>query len=176
MRPDERWDQVPAWDETRITQLVVRHQRGVAAWLASLGCVAANIDDLVQETFLTLLGVPFVERSPEATFAFLRRIARNLFLKSLRRGRREIPDLEAIEAAWAAFEGCDGGDHYLAALRQCLLGLNDKSRAALTMRYQDGLAAGEIAARLGLSLGGAKSILLRAKERLGACIRKKVAP
>lgn len=175
MRPDEQWDQVSAWDEARITQLVVRHQRGVAASLASLGCAPANIEDLVQETFLTLLGLPFEERSPAATSAFLRRIARNLFLKSVRR-RREIPDLEAIDAAWVAFEGHDGGDTYLTALRQCLLGLNDSSRAALTMRYQDGLAAGEIAARLSLSLGGAKSLLLRAKERLRACIQKKVRP
>ena len=165
-----------AWDEARIAQLVARHQRALAAWLASLGCAAANSDDLVQETFLTLLAVPFEERSPGATSTFLRRIARNLFLKSLRRGRREIPDPDVVDAAWSTLEGDDGGDAYVAALRLCLAGLSEDGRTALRLRYQEGLAPRAIAVRLRLSLGGAKSVLLRAKARLRACIRRRVAP
>jgi RNA polymerase sigma-70 factor (ECF subfamily) len=138
--------------------------------------VAADVDDLVQETFLVLLGVPFEERSHAATAAFLRRIARNLFLKRVRVGRREVVDLDAIEAAWVAFDSGDGGDAYLVALRHCLAGLGASSRLALELRYRDALSPGAIADRLGLSLGGARSVLLRAKARLRACISQRIEP
>ncbi len=176
MRPDEHRPLVQTWDETRIAHLVVHHQRGVAAYLLSIGCQADAVDDLVQETFLALLRSPFEERSPAATATFLRSIARNLFCKSLRRGRREFADLDAIDAAWVHFVGDDDGDSYLAALQQCLAELTATSREALSLRYRDGLAPSAIAARLQLSIGGTKSTLLRAKERLRACIRRKVQP
>jgi RNA polymerase sigma-70 factor (ECF subfamily) len=163
------------WDDAEITLLVARHQRGVAAYLGSLGCDGASVDDLVQETFLTLLSARFEPRSTAASAAFLRRIARNLFLKSLRRAGREIPDLSAVETAWIALdEDSDAGESYLAAVRRCLAALSDRAREVLALRYRDGLDGAAIAERLALSLGGVKSILLRAKASLRGCIERTV--
>jgi RNA polymerase sigma-70 factor (ECF subfamily) len=167
---------VASWDEARITRFVLQHQQRVAVYLAMIGCPDSQIEDLVQDTFLAMFSSRFEERSRAGSAAFLRRIARFLFLKSLRRPRMEVQDLDALDGAWAAFEAKDDGEGYLSALRACLATLQEASRAVLRLRYEERLGVDEIALRLGLARGGVRSALLRSKARLRACMQRRLDP
>lgn len=152
--------------------MVQRHQASVRGYLAFLGCPAHLVDDLTQDVFLSVLASPFEERAPEATAGYLRRVAHHLLLKTMDRERRRLPDLDPTVAqeAWVEFEADDDGASYLAALRLCLRRLRGRARDVLRLRYELAVPRAEIAAGLGLSEAGVKSILVRSRQRLRACI------
>lgn len=162
-------------DRQAVEALVRAHQDSVRGFLRVLGCPPAQVDDLTQETFLALLAARFEDRGPSATRAYLRRVARNLLLKALRREHRRPPtfDLREAEEVWIEFEEADGGERYLAALRACLQRVSERARDVLGLRYRDGLDRRAIAERLGLSEAGVKSVLLRSKAKLRACIERR---
>jgi RNA polymerase sigma-70 factor (ECF subfamily) len=157
--------------------LVRRHQGSVRGFLPFLGCPASEVDDLVQDAFLSVLRAGFEQRSEAATSAYLRRVARNLFLKSLRLARQRPPvvDLDGAERAWVAFEGDDRGESYLNALRACLEAVDARAREVLQLRYRGELPRAAIAGRLGLSESGVKSVLVRTRRRLRACVERRLA-
>jgi RNA polymerase sigma-70 factor (ECF subfamily) len=159
-----------------VEALVRRHQDSVRGFLLFLGCPPSRVDDLVQDAFLSVLSAQFEERSDAATAAYLRKVARNLFLKWLRKERRQpvVVDLEGAETAFEEFEGDDGGDSYVAALRQCLVGMDERAREVLGLRYRSNLRRTAIAGRLGLSESGVKSILVRTRKRLRACVERRL--
>ena len=114
--------------------------------------------------------------------AWLRGIARNLFLQHCRRDKRSpvvvigSEQLEQAESAWRTVFLRDGdGFDYLEALRQCLQGLSSKQRQALDMRYRDRKSRGEMAQFLGLSEDGIKSLLRRLRAALAECVEKRLA-
>ena len=157
--------------------MILRHQGAIRGYLVALGCPAHLLDDLVQDVFLSVLGSRFEDRGPASTAAFLRTVARHLFLKNMQRERRQTraSELALAEGAWEEFAGSDGGDSYVAALRECLRGLRDRARAALELRYGKRLRREAIADRLGLSESGVKSILVRSKKLLRNCVERRLA-
>ena len=163
-------------DGRTVEDLVRRHQASVRSFLVFLGCPHSLLDDLVQDVFLSLLSARFEDRGPRATAAFLRRVAHHLLLKTMRRESRNVslPDPDAAEAAWVDFEGDDGGQGYLAALRECLERLTGRAREVLHLRYESSVRRAAIAERLELSEAGVKSILVRARKRLKACIETRL--
>ena len=70
-------------------ELVRRYQTGVWRYLRFLGARTAEVDDLVQETFLAVLRGNFEYRSDPQTAAYLRKVARNQLLLA-EQGLREI--------------------------------------------------------------------------------------
>lgn len=167
-----------AWSEEGITQLVRNLQRPLEAYLAALGCPAEKVQDLVQDGFLALLRSGFGERGESSTAAYLRRIVRNAYFKSLRAPPVSVGtglDLDSLDQAWAEYERDDDGAAYLAALRVCLQSLSERERTALRLQYGEELRRAEIARRLELSEGGLKSVLLASKQRLRACIERRLA-
>ena len=72
------------------------------------------------------------------------------------------------------FEGADAGSAYLDALRSCLERLPSRTREVLRLRFGSDMPRTAIAARMELSLGGVKSLLLRSKQQLRACILGKL--
>jgi RNA polymerase sigma-70 factor (ECF subfamily) len=148
----------------------------VRSFLVFLGCPKSLLDDLVQDVFLSLLSARFEDRGPRATAAFLRQVAHHLFLKTMRRERRNVslPEPEAAEAAWVSFEGDDNGQGYLTALRECLGRLTGRAREVLRLRYERSVNRTAIAEQLELSEAGVKSILVRARKRLKSCIESRV--
>jgi RNA polymerase sigma-70 factor (ECF subfamily) len=164
-----------AWTEEQVTSLVQEHQGAVLAYLRSLGCPADLVEDLLQDTFMRVLVGGLEDRGASATRAFLRRVARNLWIERLRReGRSRLLELEAVERAWQRFEREDEGDSYLAALRDCLGLLDPSTVEVLRLRYGDGLKRSEIARRRSASPSAIKSTLHRAKAHLRRCIERKV--
>ncbi len=162
-----------AWTDERITRLVRRHQRSLAAYLTALGCPQSHVPDILQEGFLALLRSGFVERDRGSTAAYLRRTVKNGFLKAVQRSPRSV-ELSEVDAAWEAYEGHDDGASYLEALRACLDALTTRTREVLQLRYGQDLSRAEIARRAQLSEGGVKSILLRGKTRLRECIERRL--
>ena len=120
------------------TDLVRAHQAEVWRYLRLLGAPAALADDLTQETFLSVLQRPFEDRGPAAAAAYLRLVARHLFLKDRRAAalRPQPMELAELDAAFARLCGADGGDGYLAQLGQCLERLAERSREALTLHRE----------------------------------------
>jgi RNA polymerase sigma-70 factor (ECF subfamily) len=157
-----------------VARLVREHQAGVWRYLRVLGCPAAEAEDLTQETFLAVLTKPFHDYNRQATAAYLRQVARNLFISSRRRAVA-VAELDEAEAAWLRWAIKDDGQELMEALHACLQKLTERARQALDMRFGRQAARAEIAATLGLSEDGAKNLLQRAKQQLRACVEKAVA-
>ena len=145
----------------------------VRRYLRFLGAELHAVDDLAQETMLAAVRTFAAEDVP---LPWLLVTARNALRQHLRRlGRsREVPDLERLDSAWQQQMGDDGGDTRREALAECLRTLPDRSRLVLDLRYREGLSREGIAAHTGLGTEGVKTLLVRARQALGACIRRRL--
>jgi RNA polymerase sigma-70 factor (ECF subfamily) len=163
--------------QAEMAALVEAHQAGVWRYLRFLGCDATEADDLVQETFLTVLREGFEVRSPAQTAAYLRTVARNRLLMARRKERNSPPlvDLEAAEAVWCRMAGDDGLSDYLVALAHCLQkAVSPRARRALELQYRDRASRAEIAAELDLAVEGVKTLVRRARSALRDCVERKL--
>ncbi|HEY1066288.1 MAG TPA: sigma-70 family RNA polymerase sigma factor [Pirellulales bacterium] len=165
-----------------LAALIQQHQAGVWRYLRVLGCDSAAADDLTQEVFLAALERPFEQYSVSATAAYLRTVAKHLFLAALRKDARwvsqetlTLEQCEQADAEWAKYAGRDSGTAYLDALERCFAALDAQSQQALNLRFRDDAARGEIARSLGLSEDGAKNVIQRAKGKLKLCIERRLA-
>jgi RNA polymerase sigma-70 factor (ECF subfamily) len=156
--------------------MIKSHQAGVWRYLRVLGCSAAEADDLTQDTFLAVWQRPFQEYSPTATAAYLRTVARNLFITSQRRNARWVAmtELDDVDTAWSRWAGDDGGQTLLLALEACLQTLAERARRALDLRFREQRSRTDIAATIGLSEDGAKNLMQRAKQHLRECIERRL--
>ncbi len=157
-------------------KLINDYQAGVWRYLRTLGCEAALAEDLTQDTFLKILQRPFEIYDPAATAAYLRRIARNLFISHQRRAGKVIAveDIQKFESFWTEWIPDQNGDDFLDALASCFKSLNERSKLALTLRFRDRLPRVQIAERLNISEHGAKNLMQRAKQQLRECVTRKV--
>lgn len=159
-------------DRQDVAQLVQRHQAEVWRYLRYLGASAELADDLVQETFLQFLRAPFEDQGDAQRAGWLRKVARNLYVKSFRRPPFAASDLDRIEAVWADHAGHDGGDESLQALRDCLDKLDGRAREAVRLHYEDRRSRREIGERLEIGEQGVKSLLRRSRELLRRCVER----
>lgn len=163
--------------------LVRLHQQHLYRYLRYLGASPQTAEDLVQDTFLAAYAsgqAPPAEAEPRC-LAWLRGIARNLFLKHCRRQRtheRALDEsrLAQAEAFWTGEFLRDGdGYDYVAALRECLGELPADQRQAIELRYTQGQSRDAMAGQLALTADGVKALLRRIRARLGECIRRRLA-
>jgi RNA polymerase sigma-70 factor, ECF subfamily len=169
-----------------LVKLIQTHQAGVWRYLRMLGCDASTADELTQETFLAVMQNPFDDYHPAATAAYLRKVARNLFIAGQRRHARGVPavelsvlELDAVDRAWSKWGRNgngeeDGFERMLDALRSCLQSLGERARQALDLRFRDRQSRSSIASILGMSEDGAKNLLQRAKQQLRVCIERRM--
>jgi len=155
--------------------LVRTHQAGVWRYLRFLGADETLADDLTQDVFLAVFRKPFVEHSAAATAAYLRTVARNLFLMSARKRRRQptIEQLDLADEVWERLSGRDRADAGLAALGDCVEALEGRARQAVEMFYRHDRSRAEIARELEMSDDGVKSLLRRTRELLRKCMEGK---
>ena len=163
---------------TELTRLMLAHQAGVWRYLRALGCDPARADELTQDTFIAVIDSPFEDRGEAAAGAWLRTIARNLFLKSIRgRKRQAVVSLATqVDDLFASAAGDRNAEEWLDALRVCLEELDARLREALDVRYRDRKSPAEIGRALGITEGSVKNLLLRAKERVKDCVLRRVSP
>jgi RNA polymerase sigma-70 factor (ECF subfamily) len=157
-------------------ELISAHQRHVWRFLVTLGCPPADADDLTQEVFLNMLRGQFTYESPEATAAWLRQVARNLFFSSLRKRRLPLlaPNADDIEADFAAFEYAAPFDRRVEMLRDCVDGLDERLRKAVQLRYAADVSRGQMARELGMAEAGVKTLLERLRQKLKECVERKL--
>ena len=159
-----------------LAALMREHQAGVWRFLRALGAETHLADDLTQETFLALYRSEFEQRSRGQTVAWLRIVAKNLFLKSRRNAGKQVSvaELEHVESQWNELAGEEDGSGLAEALRECLKQLEDKPRQALDLQYKEGKKRVEIAEKLGMTDDGIKTLLRRTKARLRKCMELRV--
>jgi RNA polymerase sigma-70 factor, ECF subfamily len=156
--------------------LMREHQAGLWRFLRALGAEPDLADDITQETFLAVYRKPFEQRSPGQTVAYLRIVAKNLFLKARRKAGKEvaIAELEHVESEWNELAGESDGAELAKALKECLKQLEDKPRQALDLQYKEGKQRLQIAEQLGMTDDGVKTLLRRTKARLKKCMELRV--
>lgn len=159
-----------------LAALMREHQAGVWRYLRALGCETNLADDLTQETFLAVFKSPFEQRSRGQTVAYLRIVAKNLFLKSRRKDGRQVvmAEMEHLESQWSELAGEEDGAELANALRECLKQIDEKPRQALDLQYKEGKQRVEIAEAMGMTDDGIKTLLRRTKARLRKCMELRV--
>jgi len=117
-------------------------------------------EDIVQETFVRV--APRIETlRPEETPAYVRKVAMNLWKNHRRRLALERrPHPRAPGPQTRSTRGVDD------ALWHYVLGLPERQRACLVLRYYEDLSEREVAKTLGVSVGTVKSQTSRALGKL----------
>src|SRR5436189_2270531 len=162
---------IAAWrsgDEQAAAELVRRHARALARFLASAGARDADVADLVQETFIRAFRAVDRFRNQCPFRTWLLTIGGNVLKDASRRAKRAkvVPLHEELRAT-------DGDPHERAVAGEAegrlLAGLGRLSRMqreVFLLRAQQGLAYEEIAAALGTSPGAARVHYHHAVKRL----------
>jgi RNA polymerase sigma-70 factor (ECF subfamily) len=144
--------------------------------LPRCGSVAVA-EDLTAETFVAAVEAAGRGTVAEVNVAWLVGIARHKLADHWRRVGREERGLVAAEAAgidalddpWDAWLDAEAAHAALARLPV-------PQRAALTLRYLDGLPVAEVAAHLGRTLHATETLLVRARAALRRVYREEGCP
>ncbi|OLC04017.1 MAG: hypothetical protein AUH78_08015 [Gemmatimonadetes bacterium 13_1_40CM_4_69_8] len=162
---------IAAWqggDEQAAAELVRRHARALARFLASAGAPEADLDDLVQETFIRAFRAVGRFRGQCRFRTWLLTIGGNVVKDAGRRAKRAnvVPLGEDVRAT-------DGDPHERAVageaegrLHEGVRQLSRMQREVFLLRAQQGLEYEEIAAALGTSPGAARVHYHHAVKRL----------
>jgi RNA polymerase sigma-70 factor (ECF subfamily) len=169
-------DLVRAWrggDERGATGLVLRHAQGVAGYLAASGADSAELDDLVQETFIRAFRAIDTWRGEAAFRSWLITIAGNLLRDAWRRRKGKLmvsledQALTAQDDPAAQLEGKEAER----LLQRGLDRLPRLQREVFLLRAQQGLDYDSIAAALSTTPGSARVHYHHAVKALKELIR-----
>jgi RNA polymerase sigma-70 factor (ECF subfamily) len=127
---------------------------------------AVLAEDLTAETFMAAVAAARQGRPPELTVAWLVGVARHKLVDHWRRADLErrtlgamVTSVEPVDDPWEA-------QLDVAAAHAALSHLPAHQRAALTLRYLDGLRVADVARELGRSLHATETLLVRARAAL----------
>jgi RNA polymerase sigma-70 factor, ECF subfamily len=163
--------------------LVRQHEAEVFRYIRYLGAEnVSTAEDLVQDTFLAAYksSHPPLNNDPRVFSAWLRGIARNLFLMHCRRARTnpvktDSATLERAETAWTNVFLRDGdGFDYVEALRKCMPNLAERQRKVLEMQYAQNKSRAEMATLCKMTEDGIKSLMRRTRADLAGCIKRRL--
>jgi RNA polymerase sigma-70 factor (sigma-E family) len=124
----------------------------------------ALAEDLAQEAFVRMAARLAYLREPDATWPYLRRSVINLAKNHYRHRSVEQAYLQRVKATGCSQTDPDVVSHE--SMRKALLGLPERQRAAIVLRYYEDLPESEIAALLRCRPGTVRSLLSRATVAL----------
>lgn len=171
-----REQMIPARDRAVwLARHVLPHEPALRGWLAKTGAGGLDVDDVVQETYAVLAGLPTVAHvaSPRA-YAF--QTARSIVLQHLRRSKivrieggdddllREAPDHRPDAEAQMSVR------QELARVDAVIGALPPKCRECFTLRRVEGLSQRETAQRMGISENTVEKHIGRALRALAAFV------
>jgi RNA polymerase sigma-70 factor, ECF subfamily len=138
-------------------------------------------EDLTAETFLAAVeavrGGQTGRRQPprELTTAWLVGVARHKLVDHWRRSEREVRGLRRVGEDRPDDDPWDDRLDAMLA-REVLMTLGPHHRAALTLRYIDGLPVPDVAEHLGRTLHATEALLVRAKAAFRQAYQRKEGP
>ncbi|HHQ48932.1 MAG TPA: sigma-70 family RNA polymerase sigma factor [Acidobacteria bacterium] len=165
--PVERWEAV----RSALTAAV---RRTCPPWLA------ADAEDIVQESMVRLLGIlKSREGKPDPGSSYLWRVAHSVTVDEIRRRRRrrEVPMEEGLleageEGGGASPEGLAEAAEVGRGILDCLTALARDRRRAVSLRLL-GHTVGEVATLLEWSYKRAENLVYRGLADLRRCLRRK---
>ena len=124
----------------------------------------ATAEDILQDVFVRIQSRLDHLRAPAKLQSWLYLIARNAIIDHYHRthATSQLPESLLAEPPKDSPEACELKD----ALRHMIEGLPDTYREAIVLTEFEGLTQKELAARLGITLSGAKSRVQRARGQL----------
>jgi RNA polymerase sigma-70 factor (ECF subfamily) len=158
-----------AMDEAAFCAFHAQTAPALWAYLVHASGDRALADDLVQESFLRLLQSEFTPQSEEHRRRYLFRIASNLLTDHRRRSWRTAAapvdelDLPVLE---------DRGLAQRRDVGRLLQELPQKERRLLWLAHVEEMEHKEIAGILGVRSGSVRVLLFRARQKLGALLRR----
>lgn len=155
-----------------VEELYATYRDDLFRYLCSLTHDPAQAEDLLSETFLQALqsAGSFRGQSSEKTWLF--GIARNLWLRALRRRRPTVP-LEDLAGLAAGEEPADAAAARMLRDRiRTLLAQKDERTRAIVMQRMQGVPFETIARALGISAGSARVVDYRTRQWLKETLRK----
>lgn len=165
-------------DREAFGELVGCYQGRLRSYAARYVESSSDVYDIVQDVFLDAWGHVATFDPTREFYPWLRGICRNRVLNYYRsrRVRRTAGQLQvdaAIEEHLARDEHDDSSDR-LQALRHCLDKLPPGERELLGLRYSDGVAVKEIAARVERTAAGISMQLYRLRAALLECVERRL--
>ncbi|MEO7910048.1 MAG: RNA polymerase sigma factor [Roseiflexaceae bacterium] len=156
-----------------LEDLYQRYRLPVLHYIYQLCGSADQAEELTQETFIRARTGLLTFRGDCSVATWLFRIARNLYLKSLRHPSPTRIDTDKLLAIPDRAADGDPVRHYAATEQRDLIALTlaqlpEKQRSILLLRDAEGLAYDEIARVLGISLAAVKVNLFRARAAFRA--------
>jgi RNA polymerase sigma-70 factor (ECF subfamily) len=165
-------------------QYVREHHVGLRAFVRSLGVAPMWVDDVAQEAFI--IAYDRLDEFDETRDfgAWVRGIARNLVINERRKDARRkrilsdnLTDILVMSSSAPEFEKEELGDRgtaKLAALRECMKALPEKSRRLVKSRYEEDASAPDIAENLGMNAPAVRKALERIRVSLRKCMEEKL--
>ena len=144
-----------------LVRLYDRSVGDVYGYLVSRCGSAATAEDLTSEVFMAAVDAVRRERVPEMTVAWLISVARNKLVDHWRHQEVVQRQLAVVEDDTVDDEWDVVLDRLLAERTLAVLGAHH--RAALTLRYLDGLSVPEVAHVLGRTVHATEALLVRAR-------------
>lgn len=162
---------IAAWlrgDEQAAAELVRRHTRALARFLAGAGALEADLDDLVQEAFIRAFRGAARFRGQCQFRTWLLTIGGNVLKDAGRKATRErvVPLDERLEAGGGDPQQVAEAGEMAGRLQAGLTRLPRLQRDVFLLRAQQGIDYEEIAAALGTSAGAARVHYHHAVKRL----------
>lgn len=168
-----------AGDTTALEWLVRHYRPGLLRFLHELTGDPELADDLAQDAFLRAFE-RFAQLKNDAAFqAWLYRIARNLWISTLRwrRVRRYVsldrPSAHTMDDRIGRPMPEIDGQAECDSIQQALAALSAEDREVILLRYEAGFGVREIAGILGISSEAAQKRVLRARDRFQGHYRER---
>ena len=166
-------------DKMRLVMgLWMKHQTTVTAYIASVVRDRHHVEDISQEV-ASAISMQVDKYEPARPFLpWALGIAHRQVLKYLRSRKRDrlVFDEGLLEQlAQRHIEHAEGSAARKAALHACMQGLSEERKALLESRYFKSVAVQELAGQLGRTEGAVSMLLLRIRQRLAECIRKRLS-
>ncbi|MEI6491926.1 MAG: sigma-70 family RNA polymerase sigma factor [Verrucomicrobiota bacterium] len=160
-----------------VQQLFVQHASQLRGFVVALMPDLAAVDDVLQETFMTVTAKANVFDEKRDFLAWACGIARFKVMEAGRKARRWQPLSEEVLEALAASEPpADPADNpRLPLLADCLQELAPQSRRMIDLYYQQIHKPAEIAQTLGWAPESVYVALSRARAFLRQCVERKTA-
>lgn len=161
-----------AGDLDAFDQIITRHQSTMTAMLHRFATNRADLEDMVQETFVRAWRALPQWRPDKPFLHWLKRIAANIGLEFCRRHQRSPfsrlvqPTEDAHPLDHIASEESAAAGESLASAQFILSHLPPDDRALLTLLHLEQMPLSEIAAHFGWSKVKAKVKAFRARQRL----------